>query len=217
MFTHTVDDAINRINYKGMEIAVTYDDCASNPLDDMEIQGFAIRSHERNTIDYDPDRTLLDYQGLVNDKEEALDYIGWMMKYRRQEHGDNWWEVVDENTPHYARFAQSIIEAIEAIDDYDSQLESYEVYEYVAVDEYGHPRYTVVVDMPWFKKTWGPSCSEYKDIALSIAKEYAAWANGSVYIVGVEREDEEADYMGGFVGLDVFDNEALIEIAENYF
>ena len=217
MFTYVVDDAINRVTYQDTEIAVSYDDCASNPLDDMDIQGFAIRSHERNTIDYDPDRTLLDYQGLVNDKEEALDYIGWMMKYRRQEHGDNWWEVVDENTPHYARFAQSIIEAIEAIDDYDSQLESYEVYEYVAVDEYGHPRYTVVVDMPLFKLAWGPSCSEYKDIALSIAKEYAAWANGSVYIVGVEREDEEADYMGGFVGLDVFDNEALIEIAENYF
>lgn len=218
MFTHVVDDAINRFEHKGMEIAVTHDEYAENPLDIMEIKGFAIRSHERDTIDYDPDRTLLDYQGLVNDKDEALDYIGWIIKYQRQAHGDNWWEHVDENNPSYVARAQDIIDCIEAIDDYNDQLESYEVYEYVAVDEYGHPRYTVVVDMPLFKLSWGPSYSEYKDIAMSLAKDYAAWVNGSVYVIGVERgEDEEDSLVGGVIGIDPYDEKALIEFVENNF
>mgnify|MGYP007126750603 CR=1 FL=1 len=216
MFTRVVDEAINRVTHNGYEVAVAYDPCPFNPLEDMDIQGFAIRSHERNTIDHDPDGTMRDYQGLVSDKEEALDYIGWIFDYQRQAHGDNWWEHVDENNPSYAARAQDVIDGIEAIDDYDSQLESYEVYEYVAVDEYGHPRYTVVVDMPLFKLAWGPSCSEHKDIALSIAKDYAAWANGSVYLIGAARGDEEAEYIGNVIGIDPYDNEVLIEYAENY-
>ena len=216
MFTRTVDHALNRLDYKGTEIAVALDLDADNPLYDMDIQGFAIRSREQNIMDHDPDGTLRDYQGLVNDKEEALDYIGWIIDYQRQAHGDNWWECVDENDPSYAARAQDIIEAIEAIDDYNEQLESYEVYEYVAVDEYGHPRYTVVVDMPLFEKTWGPSCSEYKDIALSLAKDYAAWANGSVYVIGVDNGDD-TEYLGSVIGIDPYGNEALIEYAENYF
>lgn len=217
MFTRTVDHALNRLDYKGTEIAVALDLDADNPLYDMDIQGFAIRSHERNTIDYDPDGTLRDYQGLVNDKEEALDYIGWIFNYQRQAHGDNWWEHVDENDPSYAARAQGIIDGIEAIDDYNDRLESYEVYEYVAYDEYGHPRYTVVVEAPVFAASWGPSCSEYKDIALSLAKDYAAWANGSVYIIGAARGDEEPEYISNVIGIDPYDNEALIEYAENYF
>lgn len=217
MFTHTVDNAINRVTYKGVEIAVSYDDCASNPLDDMDIQGFAIRSHERNTTDYDPCGTMRDYQGLLDDKDNTLCVIGAVFDMLRERYGKAWWEHVDEDDEEYAKRAQYVIDDIAAIDDYDSQLESYEVYEYVAYDEYGHPRYTVVVDMPLFKLAWGPSCSEYKDIALSIAKDYAAWANGSVYVIGVEREDEEADYTYGVIGVDVYDDEALIEFAENYY
>lgn len=215
MFTRVVDEAINRVTHNGYEVAVTYDPCPFNPLEDMDIQGLGIRSHERDTIDYDPDSTLRDYQGLVSDKEEALDFIGWRFEDCRQEHGDNWWEHVDENTPHYAMFAQDIIDAIEAIDDYNEQLESYEVYEYVAYDEYGHPRYTVVVDMQLFKETWGPAYSEYKDIVLSMAKDYAAWANGSVYVIGVDN-DGDTEYLGNVIGIDPYDNEVLIEYAENY-
>ncbi|TRX43735.1 hypothetical protein [Corynebacterium guaraldiae] len=218
MFTHVVDDAINRFEYKGMEIAVTYDEHAENPLDIMEIKGFAIRSHERDTIDYDPDRTLRDYQGLLEDKDNAIGDIEVTFVLLRERYGKTWWEWVDENTTHYAGWAQDVIDDIEAIDDYNDQLESYEVYEFVAVDEYGHPRYTVVVDVPLFKRSWGPSCSEYKDIAMSLAKDYAAWVNGSVYVIGVERgEDEEDSLVGGVIGIDPYDEKALIEFVENNF
>lgn len=218
MFTHVVDDAINRFEYKGLEVAVAYDDAPCNPLDNMDVQGFAIRSHERNTIDYDPCDTLKDYESWVSDKEEALDYIGWIFDYQRQAHGDNWWKHVDENDPSYTARAQDIIDAIEAIDNYNSHLESYEMFEYTAYDEYGHPQYTVVVDMPWFKLSWGPSSSEYKDIALSLAKEYAAWANGSVYVIGVDRgNDEEESLVGNVIGINPYDNEALVEFVENHF
>lgn len=217
MFTHVVDDALNRVSYQGAEITVSYDLCASNPLDDMGIQSFAIRSHERNTIDYDPCGTLRDYQGLVSDKNESLDDIWFIFELLRRDHGDTWWEKDTDNMPEFEEWAQYVIQDIDAIDDYNDQLESYEVYEYVAYDEYGHPRYTVVVDMPLFKLSWGPSCSEYKDIALSLAKEYAAWANGSVYVIGVEREDEAPDYLGDVIGIDPYDDEALIEFAENNY
>lgn len=215
MFTHVVDDAINRFEYKGMEIAVTYDDCAANPLDIMEVQGFAIQSHERNTIDYDPCGTLRDYQGLVSDKDGSIDNIWLTFDLLRKNHGDAWWEKDIADIPFYEEWAQDVIDDIDVIDDYNDQLESYEVYEYVAYDEYGHPRYTVVVDMPLFKLTWGPSRSEYKDIALNMAKDYAAWANGSVYVIGVDN-DGDTEYLGDVIGIDPYDNEALIEYAENY-
>lgn len=218
MFTHVVDDAINRFEYKGMEIAVTYDDCAANPLDIMQVQGFAIQSHERNSIDYDPCGTLRDYQGLLEDKDNALGDIEVTFVLLRERYGKTWWEWVDENTTNYAEWAQDVIDDIDAIDDYNDQLESYEVYEYVAYDEYGHPRYTVVVDMPLFKLSWGPTWSGYKAVALGMAKDYAAWANGSVYVIGLDRgEDEEESLAGNVIGIDPYDNEALIEFVENHF
>lgn len=217
MFTHVVDDAINRVTYQGAEIAVSYDDCASNPLDDMQVQGFAIRPNDRNSMDYDPCGTLRDYQGLLEDKDNALGDIEITFHLLRERYGKTWWECVDENTTFYAEWAQYVADNIDAIDDYNDQLESYEVLEFVAYEEYGHPRYTVVVDMPLFKLTWGPSCSEYKDIALSIAKGYAAWANGSVYVIGVDRLDTEEEYIGGVIGIDPYDDEALIEFVENHF
>lgn len=202
MFHRVVDDAINRVTYQGAEIAVAYDNYASNPLKDMQVQGLGIRSHERNTCDYDPCGTLRDYQGLLEDKDNALGDIEATFVLLRERYGKAWWEWVDETTTHYAGWAQDVADDIDAIDDCNSHLESYEVYEYVAVDEYGHPRYTVIVDMPLFESAWGPAHSEYKDIALSLTKEYAAWANGSVYVIGVDRLDTEEEYIGGVIGFD---------------
>lgn len=217
MFTRIVDEAINRVTYQDTEIAVSYDPCSFNPLDDMEIQGLAIRSHERNTIDYDPDGTLKDYEDLLEDKDRILVDIELTFEILSERYGKAWWEKDTEDMPGYEEWAQDIIDDIDVIDDYNNQLESYEVYEYVAVDEYGHPRYTVVVDMPVFEASWGPSCSEYKDIVLSLAKDYAAWANGSVYVIGVDRLDTEEEYIGGVIGIDPYDDKDLIEYAENYF
>lgn len=217
MFTHVVDDAINRVEFDGCEVAATYDDCATNPLEFLDIQGLGIRSHERNTIDHDPCRTLKDYQGLLNDKGDALYDIELTVTLLAEKYGEAWWEHVSEDDDSYADYAQDIIDDIDAIDDYDSQLESYEVFEYEAWEEYGAPRYTVVVDMPWFKKTWGPTHSEYKEIVLGLAKEYAAWANGSVYLIGYTDSDGETHYCGDVLGVDVYDDEELKAFAlENF-
>lgn len=216
MFTRVVDEAINRVTHNGYEVAVAYDPCPFNPLEDMDIQGFAIRSHERNTIDYDPDGTMKDYEDLLEDKDRILVDIELTFEILSERYGKAWWEKDTEDMPGYEEWAQDIIDDIDVIDDYNDQLESYEVYEYVAYDEYGHPRYTVVVDMPLFKLSWGPTWSGYKAVALGMAKDYAAWANGSVYLIGAARGDEEAEYIGNVIGIDPYDNEALIEYAENY-
>ena len=216
MFTRIVDEAINRVTYQDTEIAVSYDPCSFNPLDDMEIQGLAIRSHERNTIDYDPDETLKYYEYLLEDKDNALVDIETTFEILSERYGKAWWEKDTEDMPGYEEWAQDIIDDIDRIDDSNSRRESYEVFEYTAYEEYGAPVYTVFVDMPVFEASWGPSCSEYKDIALSLAKDYAAWANGSVYVIGVDRLDTEEEYIGGVIGIDPYDNEALIEYAENY-
>lgn len=216
MFTRVVDEAINRVTHSGYEVAVAYDPCPFNPLEGMDIQGFAIRSHERNTIDYDPDGTLKDYEDLLEDKDRILVDIELTFEILSERYGKAWWEKDTEDMPGYEEWAQDIIDGIEAIDDYNDQLESYEVFEYTACEEYGAPVYTVVVDIPRFEASWGPSCSEYKDIALSLAKDYAAWANGSVYIIGAARGDEEPEYISNVIGIDPYDNEALIEYAENY-
>lgn len=216
MFTRVVDEAINRVTHNGYEVAVAYDPCPFNPLEDMDIQGFAIRSHERNTIDYDPDGTLKDYEDLLEDKDRILVDIELTFEILSERYGKAWWEKDTEDMPGYEEWAQDIIDDIDVIDDYNNQLESYEVYEYVAYDEYGHPRYTVVVDMPLFKLSWGPTWSGYKAVALGMAKDYAAWANGSVYLIGAARGDEEAEYIGNVIGIDPYDNEVLIEYAENY-
>lgn len=218
MFTHVVDDAINRFEYKGLEVAVTYDDDSYNPLDNMGVQGFAIRSHERNTIDYDPCEVLKDYEDWAESKDRELVDIEITFDMLRERYGKTWWECIDDNDDYYTKLAQDVIDNIGAIDNYNGHLERYELFEYTAYDEYGHPQYTVVVDMPWFKLSWGPSSSEYKDIALSLAKEYAAWANGSVYVIGLDRgDDKEESLVCNVIGIDPYDNEALIEFVENHF
>lgn len=217
MFTHVVDDAINRVEFEGGEVAAVYDDCASNPLEDFEIKGLGIHSHERNTIDYDPDRTLKDYQGLLDDKGDALYDIETTFSLLRKEYGEAWWEKDTDDMPEYEDWAQDIIDDIDAIDDYDDQLESFEVLEYTAYEEYGHPVYTVVVDTPLFKSSWACANTMDKDFVSSLAKEYAAWANGSVYVIGFTDSDGETEYAGNVVGIDPYDDEALIKFARENF
>lgn len=217
MFTHVVDDAINRVEFDGCEVAAVYDDCATNPLELMDIKGLGIHSHERNTIDYDPCRTLKDYQGLLEEKDDALHDIEITFSLLRKEYGEAWWEKDTDDMPEYEEWAQDIIDDIDAIDDYDDQLESFEVLEYTAYEEYGHPVYTVVVDMPWFESVWGLAQSDYKDFALNLTEEYAAWANGSVYVIGFTDSDGETVYAGNVVSIDPYDDEALIKFAKDNF
>lgn len=217
MFTRVVDDAINRVEFEGCEVAATYDDCATNPLELMGIKGLGIHSHERNTIDYDPCRTLKDYQGLLDDKGDALYDIETTFSLLRKEYGEAWWGKDTDDMPEYEEWAQDIVDDIDAIDDYDDQLESFEVLEYTAYEEYGHPVYTVVVDMSLFDTAWGPTQYGYKDVALILAKDYAAWANGSVYVIGFTDNNGETEYASNVVGIDPYDDEALIKFARENF
>lgn len=212
MFTHVVDDAINRVEFEGGEVAAVYDDCASNPLEDFEIKGMAVFRNERNYIGYDPE----DLHRLYDDTEEYKAMTLWSIEKFTEalirEYGSKWWE----NMPEDEELIGDILEAFDAVDEANDTLKGMVSYTFNS-KHYGSPEFRVIVDTDTFQKAWGPTCLEWNEEYQYVADTYADYAEGEVYLIGYTDNDGETHYCGNVMGVDVDDDEELKAFAlENF-
>lgn len=213
MFTRVVDDAINRVEFEGGEVAATYDLDATNPLEDFGIKGTAVFRNERGYIEYDPEDLHRFYDGALDDKAMALEGIELSVQSLRDEYGARWWEGMtgDEKEVNW------ILEAFDAVDEADGILKGMVSYTFKATKHYGWPEYRVIVDTEEFQKAWGPTCLEWEEVYQDVADTYADYAEGDVYVIGYTDNDGETHYLGGVMGVDVDDDEELKGFAlENF-
>lgn len=212
MFTRVVDDAINRVEFEGGEVAAVYDDCASNPLEDFEIKGFAIARNERGYAAFDPEELFDCYDGALDDKGMALEDIEFYTNQLKSDHGAQWWE----NITGYEHEVNWILEAFDAVDEANDTLKGMVSYTFNS-KHYGAPEFRVIVDTEEFKKAWGPTCLEWEEVYQSVADTYADYAEGDVYVIGYTDNDGETYYCGNVMGVDVDDDEELKAFAlENF-
>lgn len=213
MFTHVVDNAINRVEFEGGEVAAVYDLDASNPLDDFGIKGMAVFRNERGYTEFDPEELHDIYDGAEEDKAEALDDIEFYTNQLKAEHGPKWWEEITGEESE----VDWILEAFDAVDEANDALKGMVSYTFKATKHYGWPEYRVIVDTDTFQKAWGPTNSKWEDIYQSLADEYADYAEGDVYVIGYTDNDGYTNYCYDVMGIDPYDDKELKDFAlENF-
>lgn len=213
MFTHVVDDAINRVEFDGCEVAAVYDDCATNPLEDFGIKGFAIARNERGYIPFDPEELFDCYDGALDDKGMALDDIEFYTNQLKSDHGAQWWE----NITGYEHEVNWILEAFDAVDEANDTLKGMISYTFKATDYYGWPEFRVVIDTDEFENSWGPTHVEWQDVYQCVADDYARWAEGEVYVIGFTNEDGVTEYLSNVICIDPYDDKELVKFARENF
>ena len=212
MFTHVVDDAINRVEFEGGEVAAVYDDCASNPLEDFEIKGFAISRNERGYTGFDPEELHDIYDGALDDKGMALDDIEFYTNELRKNFGPRWWEEMTEAEDE----ALFILYAFDAVDEANDTLKGMVSYTFNS-KHYGSPEFRVIVDTEEFQKAWGPTDSKWEEVYQRVADTYADYAEGDVYVIGFTDSDGYTNYCYDVMGIDPYDDEELKAFAlENF-
>lgn len=212
MFTHVVDDAINRVEFDGCEVAATYDTDASNPLADFEIKGFAIARNERGYIPFDPEESFDCYDGALDDKGMALEEIEFYTNQLKSDHGPKWWEEITGEESE----VDWILEAFDAVDEANETLKGMVSYTFNS-KHYGAPEFRVIVDTDTFQKFWGSTDSSLEDDYQRVADTYADYAEGDVYVIGFTDSDGYTNYCYDVMGIDPYDDEALIKFARENF
>lgn len=212
MFTRVVDDAINRVEFEGGEVAAVYDDCASNPLEDFEIKGFAIARNERGYTAFDPEELFDCYDGALDDKGMALEEIEFYTNRLKGDHGARWWE----NITGYEHEVNWILEAFDAVDEANDTLKGMVSYTFNS-KHYGSPEFRVIVDTDTFQKAWGPTHVEWQDVYQCVADDYARWAEGEVYVIGFTNEDGVTEYLSNVICIDPYDDKELVKFARENF
>lgn len=189
MFTTVVDNAVARYTLPdGTNVAFGYDECADNPVTDYEYK-IGIQRDERDTIMTDPTGVLTEYYELTN----RIETLEWLL-----EGGDNYSGEVREE-----------------IEECREELKGITFFEWQDTNEYGHPAYHVAYRSEELIKD-GWNADNLDSIVKDMAREYSAWANGSVYLMGIEVPGEETEYTSCYAGFDPYDEEQVKDLIEDY-
>lgn len=209
MFTTTNDYAVARYTLPdGTEIAFAHDDMATNPVTDCEYS-IGIERDDRDAITTDPAGILEEYDSLADELEE-LEYT---IEHMRRDYGT---EAVDkaiagelEETP----FEWWEEQALDRIDQVRDDLEAITFLEWTDKEEYGWPTYRIAYRAADLIAD-GWNADKLDEIVKGMAREYSAWANGSVYLMGVEVPGEETEYLCCHAGFDPYDEDEVKDMAE---
>lgn len=194
MFTTVVDNAVARYTLpNGTEVAFGYDECALNPVEECRYP-IGIQRDERNTIMTDPTGVLTEYYELTNRIEDLEAWCEW---YR---------SVSDGEEPE---------DAMEEIAECREELKGITFLEWKDTIEYGNPNYHIAYRAEELIKD-GWNADNLDSIVKSMAREYSAWANGSVYLMGIEVPGDEVEYVTCYAGFDPYDEEEVKDLIEDY-
>lgn len=203
MFYTVTDNAVARYTTdNGTSIAVAYDECADNPLEFMDAP-LGIQSLDRHGAGFDPAGVLEDYlyyREMLESGEDCLASLEVSL--------EEFWETEEDRDP----------VDLSIMDDYETALEELKdivFFEWRDTDEWGWPGFRVAYRVSGMREA-GYNAERLDDIAKDMAREFSAWANGSVYVVGVENADGEAEYIGGFVGIDPNDADEIRGLVEDH-
>ena len=192
MFTTTNDYAVARYTLPdGTEIAFAHDDMATNPVTDCEYSIGIIRD-DRNAIATDPTGVLEEYDSLIPRIEDLEAWIEWFRT------------VNDGEEPE---------EALEELEDCRDELKAITFLEWTDKEEYGWPSYRIAYRAADLIAD-GWNGDKLDEIVKGMAREYSAWANGSVYLMGVEVPGEETEYLCCHAGFDPYNKDEVKDMAE---
>lgn len=215
MFYSTIDNAVARYEYPdGTEVAFAYDHDAHNPLEDFD-DGFAsIRRNEDCYTGHDPNEFMkyLDY--WKHDHEAWVGEIETSVHFLVKEFGERWFENPEA---HESGLFHELVEHFETSDEPEKPAG---LHEYVlrATNEWGHPEFRVVIDAEEYERLTGREATpeNLASEAQSLVDLYGAWAEGSVYMVGITLPDGESDCFGGVYGDDYFTEEGAARVCYDY-
>ena len=209
MFTRTVDEAVMRYETdEGVQIAFAYDHDASNPVAEYGYS-IGIQRFGRDWMPTDPhgilerwNRTgeaIEEAEGVARLKGLTLDEA--LAKLESDE--DRPAGEEEELDPVDEEIFRDCLEAME---------ERKDMVRIVWTDyaEWGHPDYEVVYSLKGLaNEGWK---LDYADqIVKDMAREYSAWANGSVYVMGVETDEGDEEFYSCRPGFDPF---SMNDVAE---
>lgn len=187
MFTRTIDDALTRYTLEdGTQVAFAHDECRDNPVEDYGYK-IGIQRDERNAMSSDPVGVLAEYDSLhirIGDLE------AWCEWYRG---------VSDGEEP---------IDAMEELEECREEIKGITYLEWKDTDEYGWPTYRIAYRAEDLIAD-GWNADKLDEIVKDMAREYSAWACGSIYLMGVETPDGDQEYVVCDPGFDPYDEEEV--------
>lgn len=216
MFYTTTDNAVARYEFPdGTEVAFGYDHDASNPLEDFD-DGFASigRVLGRGYSDHDPNGFMKE----MDDYEYALDQyvseIHTSVYYLTQKYGERWFE---NPKAHESGLFEELVEFLETEDEPEKPAHLHE-YTLQATNEWGHPEFRVVINAEEFEKRVGREATpeNLASEAQALVDLYGAWAEGSVYMVGITLPGEDTEYIGGIYGDDYYTEEGAARVCYEF-
>lgn len=214
MFTKTIDEAVARYTLPdGTEIAFAYDECASNPVTDYGYP-IGIQRGERDSIMTDPTGVLTEYYERANRIEDNRYSLNHARKYL----GD---ELIDQALSgeldyyNHESFDDALIASLDELREDEEEIENITFFEWQDKEEYGWPTYHVAYRAEAFADA-GWNTEKLDEIVKGMAREYSAWANGSVYVMGVQVPGEEDEYVACYPGFDPNDEAEVKEIVSDY-
>ena len=204
MFTRTVDDAVARYETdEGVKIAFAYDHDAPNPVEEYGYS-IGIKRLEWDYIATDPHGLLEDWHRTEEAIAEA-DAMAWAMGMTL----DEALAELDDNEDLDPVYAVILHECREAMQERKDLVRI----EWTDYAEYWHPTYEVVYSLKGLSdEGWNRHRAD--EIVKSLAREYSAWANGSVYLMGVETPQGEEEYHSCWPGVDPSDPDEVAEEIE---
>lgn len=166
MFTHEIDNAVERYSFGNVRVAFAYDMDAHDPVSDHDYLFCGIQRMDNNSHSSDGSGWLHEYETLSEEMEEL-------------EGGNDSWSMRD-------------------VEEVREEVAEYAYFELKAFEEYGWPMFCIAIHKSTATEVTGYDSEDWEEFARGIVDTYAQWAEGRVYMVGVEDSATgEIEYMGG--------------------
>ena len=217
MFTRTIDDALDRHMFGHIEVAFAHDYDAEDPMSWNDHLFAGIQRNDDNSIPSDQDGHLTEYYRLLDHKEEALDNLN-ILGSMWADKGVDLSRLGEENEVEEYE-AYEYIDSMNCYDDTVEEMNEYREYNLQAWDEWGAPEFRIVINVDLARENTGLELAteeSIEELAQGIVDSYGAWAEGSVYVVGIENHEtgDDDDIMGGVYG-NIYSREFAAEVANN--
>lgn len=217
MFTRTVDGALDRHMFGHIEVAFTHDYDAVDPMSWNDYLFAGIQRNHTNCFPSDQDGHLTEYDRLLDHKEEALDNLNILGSMWADKGVDLARLGEEDKVEEYE--AYEYIDSMMCYDDAVEEMNKYREYNLRARDEDGWPEFRIVINVDLARENTGLELAteeSIEELAQGIVDSYGAWAEGSVYVVGIENHEtgDDDDIMGGVYG-NTYSREFAAEVANS--
>ena len=167
-----------------------------------------IQRDGRDALETDPTGVLGQYRRAMEAREEGewvLENLGMTLEEVNEawDRGDS--DDIDVFT----------MMSLEEYRDACQFLAEVKYLEWTDDEEYGWPSYKIVYrESGLVAQGW--NADNLDEIVKGMAREYSAWACGSVYLMGIESPSGEPEYLGLHAGFDPWNESEVKDVAAGY-